>query len=93
MGLFNRKKKEEEDAPAVVPPAATVDDDLDGDDSAPEGLAPVDTTATQDIEYPEGMRLLFLMSSVFISMFLVSLARLPSPLYPVLTVLEAIRRY
>ncbi|KAK3945773.1 putative HC-toxin efflux carrier [Diplogelasinospora grovesii] len=41
-----------------------------------EDLAPVATTATQDIVYPEGVRLALLLSSVFISMFLVSLDRL-----------------
>lgn len=31
------------------------------------------TTATQDIEYPSGLKLVLLMSSIFISMFLVAL--------------------
>ncbi|KAK3326606.1 putative MFS aflatoxin efflux pump [Apodospora peruviana] len=48
-------------------------------DEEPETEAPLghtDTTATKDLEYPSGLRLVLLMSSIFISMFLVALDRL-----------------
>lgn len=74
-------------APATVPGPATGDmavkpdhhDDLEsGADDKPDGndLAPVPTTATEDIVYPSGLRLGLLLGSVFISMFLVALDRL-----------------
>ncbi len=51
------------------------DDDLvDGADGA--DLAPASTTATQDIEYPSGVRLALILSSIFVSMFLVALDRM-----------------
>lgn len=39
-------------------------------------LSTVRTTATEDLTYPSGFKLAFLLSSIFISMFLVSLDRL-----------------
>lgn len=48
----------------------------DDDEDQPDNLAQVKTTATTDIVYPTGLRLAFLLSSVFVSMFLVSLDRL-----------------
>jgi len=44
-------------------------------DAKDEGLAPVATTATEDIVYPEGVKLALLLGSIFISMFLVALVR------------------
>jgi len=44
---------------------------------AGEGLAPVTTTATEDIVYPGGVKLALLLGSTFISMFLVALVRSP----------------
>ena len=42
-------------------------------DAKGEGLAPVTTTATEDIVYPSGIKLGLLLASIFISMFLVAL--------------------
>ena len=38
-----------------------------------QDLAPVQKTETQDVVYPSGLILLFLLISVFVSMFLVAL--------------------
>jgi len=40
-----------------------------------EPLATVDTTATEDIVYPSGLRFVLLLSATFASMFLVALVR------------------
>jgi hypothetical protein len=48
----------------------------DDEEEAPEKLAQVNTTATEDIVYPSGLKLAFLLASIFVSMFLVSLDRL-----------------
>jgi hypothetical protein len=49
----------------------------DAEDGAPgDDLAQVKTTATEDIVYPSGLKLGFLLASIFVSMFLVSLDRL-----------------
>ncbi|KIH87846.1 MFS aflatoxin efflux pump [Sporothrix brasiliensis 5110] len=55
------------------------DGDGDGDDNEAEpgaDLAQVNTSATEDVEYPSGLKLALLLTSVFISMFLVALDRL-----------------
>lgn len=36
-------------------------------------ITKTETTATEDLEYPHGVKLLLLMASIFISMFLVAL--------------------
>lgn len=66
---------------AVTPDGALPENEKatpeDADASAPgEDLAQVQTTATTDIVYPTGLKLAFLLTSVFVSMFLVSLDRL-----------------
>lgn len=50
------------------------DDNENGETGA--DLAQVNTTATEDVEYPSGLKLGLLLASVFISMFLVALDRL-----------------
>ncbi|KAL1897323.1 hypothetical protein Sste5346_004059 [Sporothrix stenoceras] len=50
--------------------------DDDDENEAGADLAQVNTTATEDIEYPSGLKLGLLLASVFISMFLVALDRL-----------------
>ncbi|OAA58988.1 Major facilitator superfamily domain, general substrate transporter [Niveomyces insectorum RCEF 264] len=57
------------------------DDDADANanadhDGTGADLAPVNTTATEDIVYPSGVKLALLLSSVFLSMFLIALDRL-----------------
>ncbi|KAK3997517.1 putative MFS multidrug transporter [Cladorrhinum sp. PSN332] len=49
----------------------------DGEVGEPENnLATVNTTATEDIVYPSGLRFVLLLSATFVSMFLVALDRL-----------------
>jgi len=81
MPLFGRKSKtpqgtgdnlEVTAAPEPVPVAAESADD-DVAEGKGEGLAQVNTTATQDIVYPSGLKLGLLLASVFITMFLVAL--------------------
>ncbi|KAH8878729.1 putative MFS multidrug transporter [Thozetella sp. PMI_491] len=64
-------KKEEGVVAAPDPITAS-----DADEEVPEGLEPTKTTATEDIVYPSGLSLFFLMASVMMSLFLVSLDRL-----------------
>ena len=55
------------------------------DDGGDEALEPVATAgSTENIDYPTGMTLFLLMTSVFVSMFLVALVRLrpPAPVAP-----------
>lgn len=71
---------------AVTRDAATVpenakeramrENDDDDEEQPEEDLAQVRTTATEDIVYPSGFKLAFLLASIFVSMFLVSLDRL-----------------
>ncbi|OIW30323.1 putative MFS multidrug transporter [Coniochaeta ligniaria NRRL 30616] len=49
---------------------------MQDEEEQPENLAQVRTTATEDIVYPSGFKLGFLLASIFVSMFLVSLDRL-----------------
>ncbi|KAB5575545.1 putative MFS aflatoxin efflux pump [Coniochaeta sp. 2T2.1] len=48
----------------------------DEDSHAGGNLAQINTTATEDIVYPSGFKLAFLLGSIFVSMFLVALDRL-----------------
>ncbi len=76
MALFRKKEtKENQATPAAVEqvPTQTTEKVDDAEEDVPEGLRPVATTATEDIVYPSGLRLALLLSSVFMSMFLVSL--------------------
>ncbi len=59
---------------ADVDAAAAADDD-DDDDDVPADLAQARSTAPEDIVYPSGLKLALLLSSIFISMFLVALVR------------------
>ncbi|EPE05414.1 mfs aflatoxin efflux [Ophiostoma piceae UAMH 11346] len=61
-----------EAATAAAPPVP----DADADDSPSADLHQVNTTASEDVEYPSGLKLGLLLASVFISMFLVALDRL-----------------
>jgi hypothetical protein len=80
MGIFDRKKKtanaasttEETIAPPVMEDGVV---DVPGIEEEPktEELRQTGTTATQDIVYPHGFKLFFLLLSAFASMFLVSL--------------------
>ncbi len=78
------KKKAAGDEAAVAPPAPLENEKYGADEAndasadVPEGLQPTRTTATEDIVYPHGLTLVLLMSSVFISMFLVSLVSSPT---------------
>ena len=83
--MFFKRGKKEDQAPNVVAdgsitsaphpdPNATADEE-GADPKTEEGLAPVRTTATEDIVYPSGLKLVLLMTSVFMSMFLVALVR------------------
>jgi hypothetical protein len=49
----------------------------DGVNDAP--LAPTTTSASEKMEYPEGLKLGLILLSIFVSMFLVALVRLPPP--------------
>ena len=76
MALFKKKEaKEDQPTPAAVEqvPTQTTNKVDDDEEDVPEGLRPVATTATEDIVYPTGLKLALLLSSVFMSMFLVSL--------------------
>ncbi len=80
MGLFRKSKKAGDGlATDDAPPAAPATDG-DVDDDNAKDLAPITTTATQDIVYHSGLRLTLLLCSVFISMFLVALVRQPPAL-------------
>ncbi|KAL1851079.1 hypothetical protein VTK73DRAFT_9543 [Phialemonium thermophilum] len=77
MGVFDKFKRGKTEPVAEQPvPEDGRDTDKIDDEPAPEGLAPVRTTATEDIVYPSGLRLGLLLLSVFMSMFLVALDRL-----------------
>lgn len=67
-------------APAPEPVPLPVPVPIAGDAKAKEGydLAPVRTTDTEDIVYPSGLRLGLLLTSVFVSMFLVALVSMLS---------------
>jgi len=86
--LFRKKARSEEAAaaapgsPQPTPAAAHVDDGTEtdvNDEPKAVDLAPVNTTATEDIVYPSGLRLALLLTSAFVSLFLVSLVSLGSP--------------
>ncbi|KAJ9148310.1 Major facilitator superfamily transporter [Pleurostoma richardsiae] len=66
----------EETVAAAEPVPATASASAPDPAPAPDALAPVKSTATQDIVYPSGLKLAVLMTAVFVSMFLVSLDRL-----------------
>lgn len=82
--FFKRGKKEEAATNVVADGSITSAPHPDpnatkgenGAEAQPEGLAPTRTTATEDIVYPSGLKLALLMTSVFVSMFLVALDRL-----------------
>ncbi len=77
--LFRKKNAKDEPAVASSPARAAAEPPYklgELDEDAPE-LAPVATTATEDIVYPSGLKLAFLLSSVFVSIFLVSLVGSP----------------
>lgn len=61
----------------AVPAPVIIDDGVIGlpgeDEAKPAQLAQTTTTATLDIVYPKGAKLVLLLLSVFVSMFLVSL--------------------
>ena len=59
----------------VVPTAGDAKTNEEEIDVPGADLAPVATTATEDIVYPSGMKLALLLGSVFITMFLVALVR------------------
>ncbi len=77
--LFKRKNKDEAagdsgaeaEAEKSTSPSPEV---IDRDGSAESG-----PTEPQDIVYPTGLRLALLLTSVFVSMFLVALVRISSP--------------
>lgn len=91
--LFKKKAAQRDEAaekaPAADAPAnnvahEAVDDGIETDmneDQKQEDLAQVNTTATEDIVYPSGLRLALLLSSAFVSLFLVSLVRQHLPNY------------
>lgn len=64
------------DPDAIAEKKIRDDDNDDVEKEAGADLAQVNTTATEDIEYPSGLKLGLLLASVFISMFLVALDRL-----------------
>jgi len=79
--FFSKKSKEPGALPApketpteVLPPLEPVETVTESDPKG-EALAPT-ATAASEIVYPEGLRLFFLISSVFVSLFLISLDRL-----------------
>lgn len=81
MQLFKQAKKPKEAAhppqdgfiTSVPPPASNSKTDAEvGTEKNPIGLT---RTRTEDIVYPSGLKLVLLMSSVFLSMFLVALVR------------------
>lgn len=90
---FFKRGKEEEVATNVVadgsitsaphPDPNVTADEKGAAEVQPEGLAPTRTTATEDIVYPSGLKLALLMTSVFVSMFLVALVRFNFPIRPV----------
>ncbi len=67
----------ETEAPVPEATAASNTEELRLGEHAGGSLAQVDTTATEDIEYPSGLKLGLLLASIFISMFLVALVGLP----------------
>ncbi len=79
MGLFRKSPKA-----GAADPAPVADEDRRSNDDREdnvEDLAQVNTTATEDIVYPTGLKLALLLVSVFISMFLVALV-CPTSTYP-----------
>jgi hypothetical protein len=51
---------------------------ITGDKDAKDGMStPVQTVTTSDVEYPSGLRLALIITSAFVSMFLVSLVFIP----------------
>lgn len=79
MPFFNRAKKSDQVANppldgsnAPVPQAAANPDD-DGAGEKNENAMALARTRTEDIVYPSGLKLAVLMTSVFVSMFLVAL--------------------
>ena len=81
---FGRSTKKAEAADTTINDVA-VEEPVNGDGVGAEGgvVTRTETTATQDVEYPGGIKLLLLMLSIFISMFLVALVSscpfIPSP--------------
>jgi MFS family permease len=81
--LFGKKEKKEQDSRDTTTadsgsiggvPTTTAEKNEGYEQQ--DGLAPVNTTATEDIVYPEGLKLALLLTSVYITMFLVALDRL-----------------
>lgn len=91
MGFFRKSPKAgaanapaDEPAAKSTPEPANVADEGrqsndDSEDNA-ENLAQVNTTATEDLVYPSGLKLGLLLTSIFISMFLVALVRVLCPM-------------
>lgn len=77
--MFFKRGKKGGEAPDVVADGSITSapgpnpNMVEGAEPQPETLAPVRSTATEDIVYPSGLKLALLMSSVFMSMFLVAL--------------------
>lgn len=79
MPFFNRAKKSDQVANppldgsnAPIPQAAANPED-DGTNEKNENAISLARTRTEDIVYPSGLKLALLMTSVFVSMFLVAL--------------------
>ncbi|KAI0552568.1 major facilitator superfamily domain-containing protein [Xylaria curta] len=74
--MFGRDKKQDP-APGQVPDAGVEKTSPDNDvNETTAGLTTVQTTTSMGHEYPSGIRLALVLSSVYISIFLVSLDRL-----------------
>ena len=76
--LFKKKGKQPQEDPSESTPPETMDSDQTGEKVKEEGTAANESKVKakdSDIVYPSGLKLAFLMSSIFIGMFLVSLVR------------------
>lgn len=86
------KEEKELNGGQIVPPAARDGDDDDVTTNMEPAPAPGDEVKTaidskntppqDEVVYPTGLKLAFLIGSIFISMFLLSLVRLLSPPFP-----------
>ena len=80
MPFWNKKKGATTNGDGATPalestpaPSTIKPTDPEDEDPLEEAIRPVATTATEDVEYPSGPKLFLLITSVFISMFLVAL--------------------
>ena len=71
MAIFKSKKKTAE--PVAEPTLPTTKPESDDDQAVETPLRPVSTTASEVVDYPEGLKLGLILLSVFVTMFLVSL--------------------